>query len=95
MEEDYLEEHPNGEVGRTVLDIRATLDELGDQCGLLPGMHGLSGCDTVSYPYSKGKKSALKVLMNNDIDGLQYALGEPDICQGQLNATAGAFLLAI
>ena len=63
----------------TVLDIRATLDKLGDKCGQLPGMHGLSGCDTVSYPYSKGNKSALKVLMNNDIDGLQDALGEPDI----------------
>ena len=58
-------------------------------------MHALSGCDTVSYPYGKGKKSALKVLMNPDIDGLQAALGEPDISQGQLKATAGAFFLAL
>ena len=58
-------------------------------------MHALSGCDPVSYPYGKGKKSALKVLMNNDIDGLQYVLGEPDIIQGQLKATAGAFFLAL
>ena len=58
-------------------------------------MHALSGCDTVSYPYGKGKKSALKVLMNNDIDGLQDVLGEPDISQGQLKATAGAFFLAL
>ena len=58
-------------------------------------MHALSGCDTVSYPYGKGKKSALKVLMNTDIDGLQDALGEPDISQGQLKATAGAFFLAL
>ena len=54
----------------TVLDIRATVVKLGDKCGQLPGMHTLSGCDTVSYPYGKGKKSALKVLMNNYIDGL-------------------------
>ena len=50
-----------------VLDIRATVDTLGDKCGQLPGMHALSGCDTVSYPYGKGNKSALKV--NNDIEG--------------------------
>ena len=58
-----------------VLVIHATVVKLGDKCGQLPGMHALSGCDTVSYPYGKGKKSALKVLMNNDMDGLQYVLG--------------------
>ena len=57
-------------------------------------MHALSCCDIVSYPYGKGKKSALTVLVNNDIDGLQDVLGEPDISQGQLKATAGAFFLA-
>ena len=70
MEIDYREEHPYGEVGRPVLDIRATVEKLGDTCGQLPGMHTLSGCDTVSYPYGNGKNSALKVLMNNDIDGV-------------------------
>ena len=82
----------------TVLDISATVDTLGDKCGQLSGIHVLSGCDTVSYPYGKGKKSALKVkpvLMINDIDGVQDALGEPDISQGQLKATAGAFFLAL
>ena len=79
----------------TVLDIRALVVKLGDKCGQLPGIHALSGCDTVSYPYGKGKKSALKVLMNNDIDGLQDVLGEPDISQGQLKAIAGAFFLAL
>ena len=58
-------------------------------------MHALSGYDTVSYPYGKGKQSALKVLMNTDIDGLQDALGQPDISQGQLKATAGAFFPAL
>ena len=53
-----------------VIDIRATVNKLGDKCGQLPGMHALSGCDTVSYPYGKDKKTALKVLMNNYIDGL-------------------------
>ena len=76
----------------TVLDIRATVDKLGNTYGQLFGMHPLSGCDTVSYPYGKGKKFALKVLMNNDIGGLQSVLGEPDISHGQqLKTTAGAF----
>ncbi len=74
-----------------MLDIHATVVKLGDKCGQLPGMRALSGCDTVSYTYGKGKTSALKVLMNNDIDGL----GEPDISQGQLKATDGAFVLAL
>ena len=79
----------------TVLDIRTTVDKLGDKCDQLSGMHALLGCDTVSYPCGKDKKSALKILMNNGIDGLQDILGEPDISQGQLKATAGAFFLAL
>ena len=51
----------------TVLAIRATMDTLVCKCGQLPGMHALSDSATVSYPYSKGKMSALKVLMNNDV----------------------------
>ena len=78
-----------------MLDIHATVVKLGDKCGQLPGMRALSGCDTVSYTYGKGKNSALKVLMNNDIDGLQDVLGEPAISQGQLKATDGAFVLAL
>ena len=33
--------------------------------------------------------------MNTYIDGIQDALGEPDISQRQLKATAGAFFLAL
>ena len=33
--------------------------------------------------------------MNNDIDGLQNVLVEPDISQGQLKVTAGAFFIAL
>ena len=83
----------------TMLDIRTIVEKLGDKCGQLPGMHAFSGCNTVSYiyiyPYGKCKKSALKVLMNNNIDGLQYVLGKAGVSQGQLKATAGAFFLAI
>ena len=60
----------------TVLDIRATVDKLEDKCGQLPGMHAMSGCDTVSYPCGNDKMSALKVLVNTEIDGLPDVLGE-------------------
>ena len=50
-----------------VLAVCGTMDKLGCKCGQLTGMHTMSDCDTVSYPYGKGKKSAFKVLMNNDV----------------------------
>ena len=71
----------------TVLDIRSTVGKLEDKCGQLPGMHAMSDYDTVSYPSGKSTKSALKILVNNDIDVLR----EPAISQGQLKATAGTF----
>ena len=46
----------------TVLDINATCADLGPQCLQLLGMHAISGCDTTSYPYAKGKFSALKTM---------------------------------
>ena len=68
MQEEYQEEHPDGEKwDDTVLAMCATMDKLGCKCGQLTGMHALGDCDTVSYPYGKGKKSALKVLMNIDV----------------------------
>ena len=39
-------------------------------------MHSLSGCDTTSYPYAKGKISALKTLLAGDFQGLAKVLGE-------------------
>ena len=75
----------------TVLDVQATVSQLGDKCGQLLGMHALSGCDTVSYPCGRGKKTALKVLMKNDIPGLQHLLGTPNITYDQLKASAELF----
>ena len=51
-------EHWNG----VVIDINATCLLLGSKCLQLPGMHVISGCDTVSYPFNKGKISALNIL---------------------------------
>ena len=39
----------------SVLDINATYADLGQKCLQLLGMHALSGYDTTSYPYCKGR----------------------------------------
>ena len=45
-----------------VIDINATCLLLGSNCLQLPGTHTISGCDTVSYPFNKGRISALNIL---------------------------------
>ena len=54
----------------SVLDINATCAYLGQKCLQLPGMHALSGCDTTSYPYGKGKITALNTMISGDYPGL-------------------------
>ena len=58
-------------------------------------MHALSGCDTVSHLNGKGKVSALKVLNQNNITGLDSVLGEMDASEADLMATATAFYFAL
>ena len=78
-----------------ILDINKTVKLLGRRkCSQLLGAHALSGCDTVSYPFGKGKQSVLKVL-ENDIPGLDKVLGEPGATQSQLKATVDAFFLLL
>ena len=61
-----------------VVDINATCTELGPKCLQLTGMHVLSGCDTVSYPFNKGKISALNTFQAGDFPGLYQVLGKED-----------------
>ena len=51
-----------------VIDIGATAFKLGEKCSDLLAVHVLSGCDTVSYPYRKGKTSALNSLLQFDLN---------------------------
>ena len=39
-------------------------------------MHALTGCDGTSYPYAKGKVSALKTILAGDFSDLDDVLGE-------------------
>ena len=61
----------------TVFDINATCADLGDaECSQLLGAHALTGCDTVSFPFGKGKASVVRLLKEGDYPGLCDVLGE-------------------
>ena len=47
-------------------DGKTTVMALRDKCVQLLPMHAITGCDTVSYPFGKGKVSSLKVIMDSD-----------------------------
>ena len=62
----YMERKCDGKV----FDITKSAAKLGDTCTQLIGLHALTGCDTVSYPYNKGKVSAMSVLKKHGLMGL-------------------------
>jgi len=78
-----------------VIDINATCLLLGSKCLQLLGMHALSGCDTVSYPFNKGKISALNALQAGDFPGLFEVLGEEDATDVDLMETGQRFFAAM
>ena len=51
--------------GKTI-DINASAMALGDTCVQLLPMHAVTGCDSVLYPFGKGKVPSWKVIMDSD-----------------------------
>ena len=79
-----------------VLDINATCTNLGDTvCSQLLGAHVLSGCDTDSYPFGKGKASVLKTLKAGNFPGLFDVLGEESATHVDLMAVGQHFFAAL
>ena len=79
-----------------VLDINATCANLGDTVGSqLLGAHALSGCDTVFYPFGKGKASVLKTLKAGNVPGLFDVLGEESATHVDLMAVGQHFFAAL
>ena len=78
-----------------IMDINATCTELGPRCLQLMGMHVLSGCDKVSYPFNKGNISALNTLQAADFPGLYQVLGEEDNTRSELMDTGQRFITAV
>ena len=79
----------------TVLDINVTCTDLGPKCLQLLGIHALSGCDTVSYPYGKGKISALNTMFAGDFPGLAHVLGEVETTHTDLMKATEPFFTAL
>ena len=52
----------------TVININETASRLESKCITLLPLHALTGCDTVSYPFGKGKISAANFLLKSDIN---------------------------
>ena len=75
-----------------ILYINATSAHLGLKCLHLLGMHALSGCDTTSYPYDKGKISARNTLLSGEFPGLADVLGEVSTPLANLMDGAKPFL---
>ncbi|KAK3874903.1 hypothetical protein Pcinc_020220 [Petrolisthes cinctipes] len=78
-----------------ILDINATCDDLGPKYLQLFGMHALSGCDTTSYPYGKGRIGALKTLLAGNFPGLADVLGEVGATEADLLEAAKPFFLVL
>ena len=79
-----------------VLDINATCANLGDTvCSQLLGAHVLSGCDTVSYPFGKGKASVLKTPKTGNFPGLFDVPGEESATHVDLMAVGQHFFAAL
>ena len=78
-----------------VIDINATCLLLGCKCMQLPGMHAISGCDTVSYPFNKGKIGALNVLKAGEFTALYEVLGEENANDAELTETGSRFFPAV
>ena len=79
-----------------VLDVNATCAHLGSTvCSQLLGAHAITGCDTVSYHFGKGKASMLKTLKEGDFPGLFDVLGEECASQEDLMAVGEQFFVAL
>ncbi len=72
------------------MDINATASVLGDKSLQLLAVHAITGCDTVSYLFGKGKVSAVSTMMKNDTD--LHVLGDPDASTQQVISAGHEFI---
>ena len=78
-----------------ILNIYESSSLLGAKSLQLLGMHALSGCDTVSYPFGHGKATALKVLKSADHSGLYTVFGEQSANHQHLLETGRKFICSL
>ena len=78
-----------------VLNINQMCTKLGSKCLQLLEMLALTGCDTTSFPFNKGKVSALGVLEAGYFPGLFHVLEEEDAMQWDLREVGLSFFCAV
>ena len=78
-----------------ILNVNESSSLLGAISLQLLGMHALSGCDTVSYPFGHGKATVLKVLKSADHSGLYTVFGEQSANHQQLLETGHKFICSL
>ena len=74
----------------TLIDINAIAQKLGNKCDQLLAIHALTGSDSTSYPYFKGKCKALKMLENYADMGLDI-FGEENASIEQITKRGTSF----
>ena len=79
----------------TVLHINNIVAALGDTSLQLLGMHAVTGCDTVSYPFNKGKLTALRKLREGNFLELYSVVGEETATLEDLLKTGQTFFAAL
>ena len=78
-----------------ILNINESSSLLGAKSLQLLGMHALSGCDSVSYPFGHGKATALNVLKSADHCGLYTVFGDQSANHQQLLETGRKFICSL
>ena len=79
----------------TILHINKTCIQLGSKSLQLLGMHAITGCDIVSYPFGKGKISALNILKAGNFPELSEVLGEEHATDNDLLKIGQQFFAAM
>jgi hypothetical protein len=79
----------------SVLHINQIATVLGDKSLQLLGMHAVTGCDTVSYPFNKGKITALSKLQEGDFPELYSVIGEETATHEDLLKTGQKFFAVL
>ena len=77
--------------GKTI-DINSTARALGENCQQLLPLHIATGCDTVSYPFGKGKVTAVNLMKKGKLD--LGVIGEASTSEDQL-ISAGCQLFCL
>ncbi len=68
----------------TIVGINTTATKLGPSCKYILVMYALTGCDSTSYPFNKGKTTGLIVLTKHKDLDLDMLFGEMETSKEEI-----------